>query len=105
MDVNMPADVVKSGLQQPTMFITRDASAMHLEHKENGTWSDHDITLTLTTMRAVYHHLRPILTPAEWAIETVSRSNLQFTLNTKKQLWKLIGDTFKVYLDQKPATD
>ena len=57
MDVNMPADVVKSGLQQPTMFITRDENTMHLEHKENGTWSDHDITLTVTTMRTVYNHL------------------------------------------------
>jgi predicted dienelactone hydrolase len=57
MDVNLPADVVKYGLQQPTLFITRDANTMHLEHKANGTWSDHDITLTLTTMRAVYDHL------------------------------------------------
>ncbi len=57
MDVSMPADVVRSGLQPPAMFITRDANTMHLEHKENGTWSDHDITLTITSMRAVYDHL------------------------------------------------
>ncbi len=57
MDVNMPEDVVKAGLKQPTLFITRPESTMRLENQENGTWSNHDITLTLTTMRAVYDHL------------------------------------------------
>ncbi len=57
MDVAMPADVVKAGLKQPTMFITRDANTMRLEHKENGTWSAQDIALAMTTMRAVYDSL------------------------------------------------
>ncbi len=57
MDVYIPAEVVKAGLHQPSMFITRDADTMRLEHKRNGTWSDQDIALTLTTMRAVYESL------------------------------------------------
>ncbi len=57
MDVWMPADVVKSGLQQPSLFLTRDKATMHLENKANGTWSDHDIALTLTTMQEVYDSL------------------------------------------------
>lgn len=57
MDVYIPAEVVKTVLKQPSMFITRDADTMRLEHKANGTWSDHDIALTLTTMRAVYESL------------------------------------------------
>ena len=57
MDVYIPAEVVKSGLQQPSLFITRDADTMRLEHKANGSFSDHDIALTLTTMRAVFESL------------------------------------------------
>jgi predicted dienelactone hydrolase len=57
MDVNMPADVVKAGLQQPSMFITRDADTMRLERKRAGGWSEEDIRLTLTTMRSVYERL------------------------------------------------
>jgi predicted dienelactone hydrolase len=57
MDVNMPADVVKSGLQQPSMFITRDADTMRLERQSTGGWSEKDIALTLTNMKAVYEGL------------------------------------------------
>ncbi len=57
MDVYLPAEVVKTGLIQPSMFITRDSDTMRLENKANGTWSAHDITLTLGTMRAVYERL------------------------------------------------
>jgi pimeloyl-ACP methyl ester carboxylesterase len=57
MDVWMTADVVKSGLQQPTMFMTRDADTMRLERERSGGWTEKDISLTLTTMRAVYESL------------------------------------------------
>jgi predicted dienelactone hydrolase len=52
MDVWMPADVLRSGLTQPTMFLTRDAKTMQLE-----AWSQADISETLGTMRAVYQKL------------------------------------------------
>jgi hypothetical protein len=52
MDVWMPADVVKAGLRQPTMWITRDAATMRLEG-----WSQAVIDETLGTMRTVYDGL------------------------------------------------
>ncbi len=57
MDVYMPADVVRAGLRQPTMFITRDAATMRLERTRAGGWSEKDIKLTLATMRSVYDEL------------------------------------------------
>jgi predicted dienelactone hydrolase len=57
MDVFMPADVVKTGLRQPSMFITRDADTMRLERTRAGGWSEKDIESTLTTMRSVYESL------------------------------------------------
>ncbi|MBI5122821.1 carboxylic ester hydrolase [Candidatus Roizmanbacteria bacterium] len=55
MDVYIPADVVKAGLQQPTMFMTRDAEAMRLERQRSGGWTEKDIALTIDTMRALYN--------------------------------------------------
>jgi len=57
MDVWMPADVVRAGLQQPSMFITRDADTMRLERQRSGGWTEKDIALTLSTMRTVYERL------------------------------------------------
>ena len=62
MDVYIPADVVKAGLQQPTMFITRDADTMRLERQRSGGWTEKDIALTLGTMRAVYEGCRATAT-------------------------------------------
>jgi predicted dienelactone hydrolase len=52
MDAPMTADVVKAGLQQPSMWITRDTKTMQLEG-----WPQADITQTQTTMRAVFESL------------------------------------------------
>lgn len=52
MDVWMPADVVKAGLRQPTMLVTRDAASMRLEG-----WSQAVSDETLGTMREVYDSL------------------------------------------------
>ncbi len=52
MDAPMPADVVKAGLRQPSMWITRDARTMQLEG-----WPQADIDQTQTTMRAVFQSL------------------------------------------------
>ena len=50
MDAAMPADVVQAGLRQPGLWMTRPASDMRLE-----SWSEADITQTLTTMQAVFN--------------------------------------------------
>lgn len=49
MDVFMPPDVVRAGLAQPTLWISRDAATMALEG-----WARGDIDETQTTMRATY---------------------------------------------------
>ena len=49
MEVFMPADVVRRGLTQPAMWMTRDAASMRLEG-----WSEVDIADHLSTMRSVY---------------------------------------------------
>lgn len=52
MDVFMPASVVQMGLQQPTMWLSRDAKTMQREG-----WAQADIDETQHTMRAVYERL------------------------------------------------
>lgn len=59
MDAAMPADVVQTGLSQPSMWITRDAGTMRLERQRVGGWSEADIAQTLSTMRAVFDEGRP----------------------------------------------
>jgi hypothetical protein len=50
MDAAMTADVVKAGLRQPGMWLTRPASDMQFEH-----WAEADIVQTLGTMQAVFN--------------------------------------------------
>ncbi len=57
IDSQIPAEVVEKGLKQPTMFITRHADTMRLEHDRNGSWAEKDIELTISSMRAVYESL------------------------------------------------
>ena len=57
MDAAMSADVVQQGLQQPSMWITRDADTMRLEREKAGGWTEQDIKQTQHTMRAVYNSL------------------------------------------------
>src|SRR6266498_4468910 len=56
-DAYMPADVVRAGLRQPAMWITRDADTMRLERQRSGVWPEAAIDEHLTTMRAVYESL------------------------------------------------
>jgi hypothetical protein len=48
----MPADVVKSGLQQPGMWILSDVATWRLQR-----WSELDVNQHQTTMRAVFESL------------------------------------------------
>jgi predicted dienelactone hydrolase len=54
IDAAMPTNVVKAGLQQPSMWITRDANGMRLERQRAGGWSEVEIEAHQTSMRAVY---------------------------------------------------
>ena len=57
MDAAMPTNVVKAGLQQPSMWITRDAAGMRLERQRAGGWPEVEIEAHQTSMRAVYEGL------------------------------------------------
>ena len=57
MDAPMSAAVVKAGLQQPSMWITRGAASMRLERQRAGGWPDAEIEAHQTSMRAVYEGL------------------------------------------------
>jgi predicted dienelactone hydrolase len=57
LDAPMSTDVVRSGLQQPAMWITRDADAMRLERRKVGGWPEAEIHAELTSNRAVFESL------------------------------------------------
>ncbi len=57
MDAPMSIDVVKAGLQQPSMWITRDAASMRFERQRAGGWPDAEIEAHQSSMRAVYEGL------------------------------------------------
>lgn len=59
MDAAMPADVVREGLSQPSMWLTRDADSILLERSRSGGWPDHEIHETLTTQRATFDKSAP----------------------------------------------
>ncbi len=54
MDAPMPVNVVKHGLQQPALWITRDAETMRLERSRSGGWTEADISAHQTSMQATY---------------------------------------------------
>ena len=57
MDAPMSTAVVAAGLQQPAMWITRDAASMRLERQRSGGWPEAEIEAHQTSMRAVYDGL------------------------------------------------
>lgn len=57
LDAPMPLEVVQAGLQQPCMWITRDAEVMRLERARAGGWPEIEIEAHLQSMRAVYQRL------------------------------------------------
>ena len=56
-DAPMSAGVVKAGLRQPSMWVTRDAASMRLERLRAGGWSEIEIEAHQSTMRAAYEGL------------------------------------------------
>ena len=54
MDAPMPVDAVRFGLQQPALWITRDAETMRLERRRSGGWSESEIGEHQSSMHAVF---------------------------------------------------
>ena len=57
MDAPMSTGVVKAGLRQPVMWVTRDAASMRLERQRAGGWPEAEIEAHQSSMRAVYDSL------------------------------------------------
>ena len=57
LDAPMPTAVVRAGLRQPTMWLTRDAATMRLERARAGGWPEVEIQAQQATMRGVYRRL------------------------------------------------
>lgn len=54
MDAPMPLDVVASGLKQPSMWLTRDATCMRLEREQAGGWAEDEVVAHVSSMRSVF---------------------------------------------------
>jgi hypothetical protein len=54
MDAAMPAAVVRNGLEQPVMFLTRPTYDMRAERGASGGWTEKDIEQTLSSQQRVY---------------------------------------------------
>ncbi|MEU7988958.1 hypothetical protein AB0B56_29250 [Streptosporangium canum] len=57
MDVQMTAHVVRAGLRQPVMFMTRDTETFRLERERGGGWPEKEISETIDTITDVYQRL------------------------------------------------
>ncbi len=57
MDAPMTFDVVAAGLEQPSMWITRDAAWMRLERERAGGWREDQVEAHVSSMRAVFEGL------------------------------------------------
>ena len=60
MDAPMPVNVVKSGLPQPSLWITRDVETMRLERRRSGGWSEADISEHQSSMRGTFANSRGV---------------------------------------------
>ncbi len=54
MDAAMPAEVVRTGLRRPAMWLTRDTESILAERDRNGGWPDHEVEETITTQRETF---------------------------------------------------
>lgn len=54
MDVELTRDTLDSGLQQPSMFVTRPGDTMRTERRRLGGWSEDEIASTLGRMRSAF---------------------------------------------------
>src|SRR5215217_6998086 len=88
LDAPMPTDVVEEGLQQPAMWITRDAETMRLERRKAGGWSEADIHEHQTTMRAVFESL-----PGDgYYVQVPGMFHSNYTdIPSWSPLWRLLG--------------
>jgi predicted dienelactone hydrolase len=88
LDAPMSTDVVRSGLQQPAMWITRDADAMRLERRKAGGWPEAEIHAELSSNRAVFESL-----PGDgYYVEVPGMFHINYIdMPSWSPLWRLLG--------------
>jgi predicted dienelactone hydrolase len=88
LDAPMSTDVVRSGLQQPAMWITRDADAMRLERRKAGGWPEAEIHAELSSNRAVFESL-----PGDgYFVEVPGMFHINYIdMPSWSPLWRLLG--------------
>jgi predicted dienelactone hydrolase len=88
LDAPMSTDVVRSGLQQPAMWLTRDAEAMRLERRKAGGWPEAEIHAELSSNRAVFESL-----PGDgYYVEVPGMFHINYIdMPSWSPLWRLLG--------------
>jgi predicted dienelactone hydrolase len=88
LDAPMSTDVVRSGLQQPAMWITREAVAMRLERRKIGGWPEAEIHAELSSNRAVFESL-----PGDgYYVEVPGMFHINYSdIPSWSPLWRLVG--------------
>jgi predicted dienelactone hydrolase len=88
LDAPMPTHVVRSGLQQPAMWITRNAEAMRLERRKVGGWPEAEIHAELSSNWAVFESL-----PGDgYFVQVPGMFHSNYTdLPSWSPLWRLLG--------------
>jgi predicted dienelactone hydrolase len=88
LDAPMSTDVVEEGLQQPAMWITRDADAMRLERRKAGGWPEAEIHAELSSNRAVFESL-----PENgYFVEVPGMFHINYSdIPSWSPLWRLLG--------------
>jgi hypothetical protein len=88
LDAPMTTDVVRSGLQQRAMWITRDADAMRLERRKIGGWPEAEIHAELSSNWAVFESL-----PGDgYFVEVPGMFHSNYTdIPSWSPLWRLLG--------------
>src|SRR5215216_3969610 len=88
LDAPMSTDVVRSGLQQPAMWITRNADAMRLERRKIGGWPEAEIHAELSSNRAVFESL-----PGDgYFVQVPGMFHSNYTdIPSWSPLWRLLG--------------
>ena len=88
LDAPMSTDVVRSGLQQPAMWITRDADAMRLERRKVGGWPEAEIHAELSSNWAVFERM-----PGDgYFVEVPGMFHINYSdIPSWSPLWRLLG--------------
>jgi len=90
MDAPVPLRTVASGLDRPTMWITRSPEWMRRERAAIGGWSEEEIAAHHATMRATFERLRA----PGWFVRIPRVSHLDFTdVSSWSPAFRAVGAT------------